>query len=149
MNKERWKQVEEYSNYYVSDFGNVKNSKGEILKKISGKNGYCIVGLYCKKTKKIISVLVSRLVAKAFLEPKGKFFIKYKDKNRANICLDNLIISESNRSIRAIKPKKSKLNRIDVTNRIELDNWIESAEALLDKFKRFPVKPPNYRFIDG
>ena len=59
--------IEGYENYYVSNFGNIKNIKtNEIMKLINHKQGYKLINLYKNEKRKIF--YVHRLVAKAFLE---------------------------------------------------------------------------------
>ena len=59
MNNELWKEIENYDNYMISNFGNVKNVKtGKIMKATVNGSGY----LQIKNEMKI-----HRLVAEAFL----------------------------------------------------------------------------------
>ena len=64
---EKWLSIEEFPNYEISDFGNVRNRRtGRILQPRKNPKGYNIVSLYdngLQHTKKI-----HRLVAKAFCE---------------------------------------------------------------------------------
>ena len=62
---EVWKKIPDYENYYeVSNLGNVRTIKGELLKKIDNK-GYDIVYLKNKIFNRPIQV--HRLVALAFI----------------------------------------------------------------------------------
>lgn len=64
----KWKTIEEYPNYMVSDMGEVKSlkfGKERILKGIKDKDGYLIVNLFKEGKKK--SHFIHRLVALAFL----------------------------------------------------------------------------------
>ena len=64
---EQWLQIDGYGNYYVSNFGRVKNINTErILKQSKNKNGYCLIVLY--KDGKTKCFKIHRLVAFAFLE---------------------------------------------------------------------------------
>ena len=79
-----------YSNYQVSNCGNVKNIRtGRVLKSQDGRNGYLQVNLSNdgeKSTKKI-----HKLVANAFLEnPENKRCIDHIDHNRTNNRISNL-----------------------------------------------------------
>lgn len=64
----KWKTIEEYPNYMVSDMGEVKSlkfGKERILKGIKDKDGYLCVGL--SKEGKVKRFKVHRLVAQAFI----------------------------------------------------------------------------------
>ena len=59
--------IENYENYFVSNFGNFKiNKTNRILKLLSHNQGYKTINLY--KNRKRKSFIVHRFVAKAFLE---------------------------------------------------------------------------------
>jgi len=85
---EIWKSIQEYENYEVSTFGNVRNKKtGRILKQAITSGYYC-VGLSSIKTK---TYSVHRLVAKSFIPNlENKEQINHKDKNRLNNNINNL-----------------------------------------------------------
>lgn len=64
----KWKTIEEYPNYMVSDMGEVKSlkfGKERILKGIKDKDGYLIVNLF--KEGKAKQYFIHRLVTLAFL----------------------------------------------------------------------------------
>ena len=84
---EIWKSIQEYENYEVSIFGNVRNKKtGRILKQAITSGYYC-VGLSSIKTK---TYSVHRLVAKSFIPNlENKEQINHKDKNRLNNNINN------------------------------------------------------------
>ena len=86
---EVWKKIPDYENYYeVSNLGNVRTIKGELLKKIDNK-GYDIVYLKNKIFNRPIQV--HRLVALAFIENKdNKPIVNHIDGNKRNNCVDNL-----------------------------------------------------------
>ena len=85
---EVWKDIENYNNYEVSIFGNVRNKKTNRILKPSNRGGYYIVGLSNIKTK---TFQVHRLVAKTFIEnPENKAHVNHKDKNSLNNNLTNL-----------------------------------------------------------
>ena len=102
---EIWKDIEDYSNYQVSNLGRVRNtihnyydintkkviSKNEIrIKKQSfNRKGYLMVGL--TKNGKQKNCLVHRLVANAFISNNdNKPQINHKDGNKTHNCIDNL-----------------------------------------------------------
>jgi hypothetical protein len=82
--------IDGYENYFVSNFGNVKNSKtNRILKPYNDSKGYKIIDL--SKNGKVKTFKVHRLVGKAFLEnPDNKPMIDHIDNNPANNIVKNL-----------------------------------------------------------
>lgn len=87
---EIWKRVKGFSNYEVSNFGNVKNSIKNKLMTISiRKNGYCVVKLSNNGISK--ECRVHRLVAIAFIDnPNNLPYINHKDENKTNNHFSNL-----------------------------------------------------------
>jgi len=85
---EIWKDINNYNNYEVSTFGNVRNKKtGRIMKSVNN-GGYIYVGISNKITK---TFPVHRLVAENFIEnPENKAHVNHKDKNGTNNHLSNL-----------------------------------------------------------
>ena len=87
--EEQWKQIQDFPNYQISTFGNVKNIITNKLLKPSNKGGYyniSLVNSYCKKAFK-----VHRLVAIAFIpNPENKPDVNHKDKNKKKYHIDNL-----------------------------------------------------------
>ena len=76
--------IDGYDNYLVSNFGNVKNSKTNmIMKQCNHRQGYKLVSLKENGKWKLLSV--HRLVGIAFLEnPDNKPFIDHIDNNPSN-----------------------------------------------------------------
>ena len=62
----RWKEIEGFPGYKVSDNGLVLGMKGMILKPSTNRDGYMFVGLY--REKKYYNRKIHRLVAEAFVE---------------------------------------------------------------------------------
>lgn len=62
---ERWVTINEFPNYQVSNLGNVKNSKGKLLKPELTKKGYLQIKLFNGSTRK--GIRVHRLVAQYFI----------------------------------------------------------------------------------
>ena len=87
---EKWKPIKGYEDLYeVSNLGNIKNSKGKILKSALCKNGYRSVSLWKKNKGK--TYFIHRLVAEAFvLNYENKTDINHKDGNKENNKADNL-----------------------------------------------------------
>ena len=82
--------IDGYSNYFISNFGNIKNSKtNKILKQSNHKQGYKLVNL--KKDGKWKIFTVHRLVGNTFLEnPDNKPLIDHIDENKSNNNVKNL-----------------------------------------------------------
>lgn len=87
---EIWKPVKDYEDLYeVSNLGNIRNAKGNILKPNLMGNGYARIGLHRKGNAK--TVLVHRLVAEAFIpNPNNYPCVNHKDETRDNNNADNL-----------------------------------------------------------
>lgn len=90
--KEIWKDIEEYPNYMVSNFGRVKslnyNGTGRegIMKPHKNKYGYLYICLFKNGVKKHFRV--HRLVAKAFIpNPYNLSEVNHKDEN----CINNFV----------------------------------------------------------
>ena len=88
--EELFKRIDGFDNYFISNFGNVKNSKtNRIMKLSTHKQGYKLVAL-CKKGK-AKTFKVHRLVGIAFLKnPDNKEMIDHIDENKANNNVKNL-----------------------------------------------------------
>lgn len=85
-----WRIVENYTNYEVSDFGEVRViNSGRILKKSVDSRGYYKVTLTNKNSRK--SFFVHRLVAIAFIENVyGYNQVNHIDENKQNNNVSNL-----------------------------------------------------------
>ena len=87
---EKFKQIKNYENYSVSNYGKIRNDKtGRILKPQKNTCGYLFVVLYengvCKTLK------IHRLVALAFIDnPENKRTINHIDGVKINNFVDNL-----------------------------------------------------------
>jgi hypothetical protein len=85
---EDWKDINNFDNYKISTFGNIRNKKTGRILKPANNGGYLYVGLSNIKTK---TFPLHRLVAKTFLEnPENKGHVNHKDKNGLNNNLANL-----------------------------------------------------------
>lgn len=99
---EKWKNIEDYPIYEVSNIGRVRSIdrivncskgkrtfKGRILSIRKDKKGYCTVNLY--KNGSGIPQYVHRLVAKVFIpNPNNLPVINHKDENPLNNTVQNL-----------------------------------------------------------
>lgn len=88
--KEIWRDVVGYEGIYqVSNLGNVKNSRGHILKPSNTSTGY--PGLTLCKNKERKTTPIHRMVAIAFLpNPENKPSVNHIDGNKENSVLSNL-----------------------------------------------------------
>lgn len=90
ITNERWKIINDFPNYLVSDLGNIKTRKTNKLRKSSvGKRGYIVISL--RKDNKTYLRTLHRLVAQAFIpNPDNLLEINHKDGNKVNNELVNL-----------------------------------------------------------
>lgn len=91
MNTETWKTIVGYSNYEVSDKGQVRNKKtGRILKQAHQNTGYTIVSL--RRDKKTKTYPIHRLVMEAFVPrpDADRLDVNHKDWDKTNNELSNL-----------------------------------------------------------
>lgn len=90
MPEERWKAIEGFSNYEVSDRGRVRNKDTNyILRPGLAGNGYYTVALY--KDKKATTQYVHALVSDAFISRREKSMtVNHKDGDKTNNNLSNL-----------------------------------------------------------
>lgn len=88
--EEVWKQINNFPNYEISNFGRIKHY-GKLINTISSLKGYVSVGLYNGKNNKGERFLLHRLVAKHFVDnPNNYNIVNHKDENKANNRADNL-----------------------------------------------------------
>lgn len=93
---EEWRQIKDFENYYVSDYGRVANfnyrNTGDsiLMKPFNTKVGYEQIALVDKNGKRV-KKYIHRLVAEAFIpNPKNKPEVDHIDTNRKNNIVDNL-----------------------------------------------------------
>jgi len=86
---EEWRVINDFPNYSVSNFGNVKNNLNNKLMKLNLKGGYYNIMLTNSECRKAFKV--HRLVGLAFIpNPDNKRTVNHKDKNKCNNKLENL-----------------------------------------------------------
>lgn len=135
MDKEIWKDIPEYENYQVSNFGRIKSinyhrsGKKKLIKPLKRKDNYLKVILY--KDGKSKSCFIHRLVAQTFLENhNGYKYVNHKDENKKNNCVNNLewcTIQYNNNYKKYNRGKKNK-NKID---QFDLEgNFIKKWDSL-------------------
>lgn len=89
-NKGRWRDIEGYPNYEISESGVIRTkSNGQLRKTKLDKDGYEEVVLF--KDGKRYYLKVHRLVASAYLEVReGAYEVNHIDRNRTNNNIENL-----------------------------------------------------------
>lgn len=86
-----WRTIPGHSQYEVSKYGVIRNTRGMIIKQQTTIKGYKTVRIVCDKTKKQRTNAVGRLVAKTFLKkPKGKNYVNHINEIKSDNRLKNL-----------------------------------------------------------
>ena len=87
---ETFVEINGYENkYYVSNYGNIKNSNGIVLKPYKINSGYYCIKLWLSNVSK--SFLIHRLVAEYFIDnPNNNPNVDHIDSNRLNNHYSNL-----------------------------------------------------------
>lgn len=86
--EEKWKNLKENSNYFISNYGNFKSTRKPLKININ-KRGY----YYCNVSTKgvVTKVKIHILVAKYFVKnPLNKNTVNHKDGNKLNNYFNNL-----------------------------------------------------------
>jgi hypothetical protein len=139
---EEWENINDFNNYEVSTFGNVRNKKTGRILKSSNNGGYFYVNL--SKIKGNYK-LIHRLVAEAFIEnPENKAHVNHKDKNSLNNNLSNLewaspkennihksagVIQTTNQNLTVWRKDLQSGERLEKYNSIDLaSKWILDKE---------------------
>lgn len=110
---EQWKEIENYPNYEISSFGNVRNVKlNRIVNGTTNNFGYKVVGLTCGNTR-MKTCKVHRLVATAFIpNQEQKPCVDHKNCIKTNNKVSNLrwcTKAENNRNVAKCKEKCSSI----------------------------------------
>jgi hypothetical protein len=153
--EEIWKTIDDFPNYEVSTFGNVKNkTTNKILKLQKTNSGYYRCGLtHNCKTKHIT---IHRIVAKTFIQnPENKPTVNHKDRNRINNKLDNLEWATSKEQnlhkskTNNIRRHALKVLRICSNTNIILEtyNSLKEASEWVIKNNLSKIKNNNYKSI--
>jgi len=88
---ETYKIIKDFENYSISNWGNVKNNKTNMVLKFRDCFGYNRVSLYDKNISKPKNINVHRLVAEYFIpNPENKTQVNHIDGDRGNNHYTNL-----------------------------------------------------------
>lgn len=88
MDTEIFKTIEEFPNYMVSNFGNVKRVNSDSILKTKYKKGYYAINLYNQKQ---YTRFIHRLVAKTFIDNHNNYDqVNHIDGNKSNNHISNL-----------------------------------------------------------
>lgn len=143
-----WKTINGFSNYEISDQGEVRNkTTNYILKGRMSKSGYLQVSIKKDETNKFTNQYIHRLVALHFLNnDEQKREVNHKDGNKINNILDNLewVTSSENQKHRHSIGIKTTSNRhigmFDLDgNLIQEFNSIVEAFTILNKPSRVNI----------
>lgn len=148
--EEIWKNIENYPNYQISNYGTVKNLHNKCLKPYKDIWGYLRVTL--SNNGKVKHYKIHRLVAEAFIpNPNNLPQINHKDENRLNNCVDNLewctAKYNSNYGNMGKKLSKKLTNRKDMSKSIDvydLDmNYIETLCSEAEVIRKYKISYSN------
>ena len=137
---ELWKNIEESTNYEVSNYGNIRNTKsGQILNPGESGNGYKQVALKMKASNKFEKRYVHRLVAFYWLEnPENKREVNHINLDKTDNRVENLewITSSENQKHkyqnRDYRTSNRKVAQMDLNNNIiaVFDSVAAAAQAM-------------------
>ena len=131
-NELEWREVKEYSNYEVNQFGEIRHkTRKKILKPRSNNGGYQYVNF--KINGKNINFAVHRIVANAFIpNPNGYTEINHKDYDRTNNCVDNLewVNSSQNKQHAYLKDENKNSRGKAVVQRSKDGVYIKTFETI-------------------
>ena len=137
---ELWKNIEESTNYEVSNYGNIRNTKsGQILNPGESGNGYKQVALKMKASNKFEKKYVHRLVAFYWLEnPENKREVNHINLDKTDNRVENLewITSSENQKHkyqnRDYRTSNRKVAQMDLNNNIiaVFDSVAAAAQAM-------------------
>jgi len=89
MSEEIWKVIDNFSNYEISSFGNIRNKITKYILKPCIKSGYLCTTIKNDDGNK--SIKLHRIVALSFiLNPENKYSVNHVDHNKLNNNLSNL-----------------------------------------------------------
>jgi len=136
---EDWKQITNYPNYEISNLGNVRNKKGNILA-LDITRGHYYIKLY--KDSKGKTKYIHQLLAEAFIPNlENLSLIDHIDRNPLNNSLDNLRWADKsiNSLNRVSKPHTSKFRGVSwdkSRNKFQVKIELNKKQIFLGRFER-------------
>lgn len=133
---EEWKDIPNFPGYTVSNYGDIKNIKKQLLKPCFNGN-YNSVRLSING--KVTQIVCHRLVALAFLPNPNNFpIVNHKDENKLNNHISNLEwCNHSYNSIYSVKEeRKKKVYQYDLKNKL-----IKQWPSIKNAAKSLNMKP--------
>lgn len=132
-----WKTIQGFSNYEISEEGQVRNKKTQyILKGRPSKSGYYQVSIKEDTNNKFKNQYIHRLVAQYFIEnPENKREVNHKDGNKLNNNVNNLewVTSSENQKHRhkigITKTSNRKIGMFDLDG-----NLVQSYSSIVEAF---------------
>jgi hypothetical protein len=155
MEEEIWKIIEDFPNYEVSTFGNIKNTTtNKILKPSLNSSGYNRCTLI-NNFKKTIST-IHRVVAETFIQnPENKPTVNHKDRNRINNKLENLEwathLEQNLHKTKSTKIRGHALKVLRICNKtnvtLEIYNSLKEASEWVINNNLSKIKNNNYKSV--
>lgn len=138
MFQEIWKEIVDFPDYQISNYGRVKSfkkNKEKILKPYPTRNGYLIIRLSNEKMRKLFSV--HGLVAIAFIPNlENKSEVNHIDSDKKNNCVTNLEWNTRSENMQHRERSTASLGvpviatNIDTGEEIEFRSQIEAGRNL-------------------
>ncbi len=120
---EIWKNIKDFENYEISNYGNVRNAKTGKLLKLKTKCGYYTITL--SKKSKPYYFRIHRLVATAYIENVFDLpHVDHIDRNRKNNHMDNLRWIDDRNNIRNTLVNKNLIYYNELTDKF----MVQSSE---------------------
>jgi hypothetical protein len=113
LKKEIWKEIKEYTDYSISNYGRIKsfkkNKNGKILKLYKNNDGYFCIKLY--KNNKSKTFKIHNIVANEFIpnQSNNLYEINHIDENKENNYFENLEWCDRQYNIEYSKSKSYKI----------------------------------------
>jgi hypothetical protein len=153
--EEIWKTIEDFPNYEVSIFGNIKNkTSGKLLKPSLNSSGYYRCTLINNLKKKTITI--HRIVSQIFLpNPENKPTVNHIDRNKINNNLKNLewatYIEQNLHKSKSTKIRRHalKVTRIscETNNVLEMYNSLKEAAEWVINSGLSKIKNNNFKSV--